>query len=143
MFDTGMNASQFDNLAWIRKVEEGKWGIGHGLFRLFNMQNKEQFLDNIRKPTAVPLFAASMAILEPKIVYRNLHVPMLILDPTGKEDIQPFEQQNAALQRMHPQLIVHKLYENTGHNIHYERKKEFVEDLRKFLLLVKKHNGLK
>ena len=68
---------------------------------------------------------------------------MLILDPTGKDDIQPFEQQNAELQKKHPHLIDHKTYENTGHNIHFERKKEFVEDLVKFLLKVKKHNRLK
>jgi pimeloyl-ACP methyl ester carboxylesterase len=140
MFDTAVHASQFDNLAWIQHVGEGKWGIGHGLFKLFNMQNKEQFLDNIHKPTAVPLFAESMAILEPKIVYRNLHVPMLILDPTGKDDIQPFEQQNAGLQRKHPHLIIHRVYQNTGHNIHFERKKEFVEDLAKFLKKVKSSN---
>jgi pimeloyl-ACP methyl ester carboxylesterase len=143
MYDTSVDGSQFDNLAWIQKVEGGKWGIGHGLFKLFNMQTKEQFLDNIRKVTAVPLFAESMAILEPKIVYRNLHVPMLILDPIGKDDIQPFEQQNAELQKKHPQLIYHRVYENTGHNIHFERKKEFVEDLAKFRIKVKKHNSLK
>jgi len=143
IYDSTVHATQFDNLAWIRKIEEGKWGIGHGLFKLFNMQNKEQFLDNIQKSTAVPLFAESMAVLEPKIVYRNLKVPMLILDPTGKDDIQPFEQQNAELQKKHPHLINHKIYENTGHNIHFERKKEFVEDLMKFLIKVKKHNRLK
>jgi hypothetical protein len=65
------------------------------------MQNKDQFLDNIQRPTAVPLFAVSIANLEPKTIYRNLHVPMLILDSTGKSDMQPFEQQNAELQKNH------------------------------------------
>lgn len=143
MYDTSLHASQFDNLAWVQKTEEGRWGIGHGLFKLFNMQTREQFLDNIQKPTAVPLFAESMAVLEPKIVYRNLHVPMLILDPIGKDDIQPFERQNAALQKRHPQLIIHTIYENTGHNIHFERKAEFIEDLQKFLSTVKRHHSLK
>ena len=68
---------------------------------------------------------------------------MLIFDPTGIDDIQPFEQQNADLQKRHPQLIHHRVYENTGHNIHFERKKEFVEDMAKFLIKVKELNSLK
>jgi pimeloyl-ACP methyl ester carboxylesterase len=141
MFDTSVKSSQFDNLAWIQKVGESKWGIGYGLFRLFNMQTPEQFMDNIQKSTAVPLFAKSAAVLAPKIIFRNLRVPMLILDPVSKDDLQPFEQQNAALQKMHPHLIIHRIYENTGHNIHYERKKEFVADLVKFLERVKKYHN--
>lgn len=143
MFDTSVKSSQFDNLAWIQKVGESKWGIGHGLFKLFNMQTPEQFIDNIQKSTAVPLFAESAAVLEPKITFRNLRVPMLILDPISKDDLQPFERQNAALQKMHPHLINHRIYENTGHNIHYERKKEFVADLAKFLDSVKKYHHLR
>lgn len=140
MFDTSVKSSQFDNLAWIQKVDQSKWGIGYGLFKLFNMETPEQFISNIQKSTAVPLFAASAAVLEPKIIFRNLHVPMLILDPISRDDLQPFERQNAALQKMHPHLIIHRVYENTGHNIHYERKKEFVEDLAKFLSRVRKHH---
>jgi pimeloyl-ACP methyl ester carboxylesterase len=143
MYDTSVKGTQFDNLAWIQKVGEGKWGIGHGLFAFFNMQSSKHFLDNIQRPTAVPLFAESMAILEPKIVYRNLHVPVLILDPTGKDDIMPYGQQNAALQKKHPHLIEHKVYENTGHNIHFERKEQFIADLARFRDKVKKHHNLK
>lgn len=37
---------------------------------------------------------------------------------TSDHDFMPFEKQNAALQAQHPDFIVHKVYENTGHNIH-------------------------
>ncbi|OLY95022.1 hypothetical protein BUE76_22400 [Cnuella takakiae] len=143
LFDSSVKGSQFDNLAWIQKTAVGTWGIGYGLFKLFNMQTAQQFIDNIRKSTAVPLFAESAAMLEPKIIFRNLSVPMLILDPIGKDDLQPFERQNAALHQMHPHLICHGIYENTGHNIHYERKNEFVADLAKFLGEVKKYHNLR
>ncbi|MBB1285591.1 alpha/beta hydrolase [Flavisolibacter sp. BT320] len=143
MFDTSVKSSQFDNLAWIQKTGDGRWGIGHGLFKLFNMQTPKQFIDNIQRSTAVPLFAASAAVLEPRIIYRNLHVPMLILDPISKDDLQPFEQQNAALQRMYPHLVSHKIYENTGHNIHFERKNEFIADLGAFLKRINKYSNVK
>jgi pimeloyl-ACP methyl ester carboxylesterase len=75
IYDTSRKGNQFENLAWIVQNKEGKWGIGLGLLELFNMQNGAQFLNNILRPSGVPLFAASMSVLEPKIVYRNLNVP--------------------------------------------------------------------
>lgn len=34
----------------------------------------------------------------------------------------------------HPNLVIHKVYRNTGHNIHNERKNEFIEDVSAFLI---------
>lgn len=112
-----------ENRTWfIQIIQHGKQGT---IFRQHS------------KPTAVPLFAKSMAILEPKIINRDLHVPMLIFDPTCKKDIQPFEQQNAALQKEHSHLINHRIYSNSGHNVHFERKIEFLKHLASFLNKVK------
>ena len=61
-----------------------------------------------------------MAMIEPKIIYRNLHVPLRIIDPTSPDDLFPFEKDNAALQQQHSKFITHKIYPNTGHNVHYE-----------------------
>ncbi len=130
-------------LAWINKNKEGKWAIGAGLLELFNMSNNTQFLNNIIRPASVPLFAESMSILEPKIVYRNLNVPVLVLDPVGKDDLFPFEAENEALKNQHPNLIDHKIYLNTGHNIHYQRKEQFIKDVTTFLRKVKTYNHLK
>lgn len=58
---------------------------------------------------------------------------LLILDPVNSNDIMKFEKANDELRSLHPHLIEHKIYHNTGHNIHYERKKEFTEDLIRFL----------
>lgn len=143
LYDTSVKGSQFDNLAWIGKTKEGKWGIGTGLLKLFNMHDRKQFVDNILRPATVPLFAESMSLLEPKIIYRNLNVPILILDPVSKDDMFPFEAENKTLQKKHPQLIEHKIYENTGHNIHYERKEQFIKDVTAFLNKVKRYNKLK
>ncbi|WP_428664242.1 alpha/beta fold hydrolase [Runella sp.] len=136
-YDPQSQGNQFDLLAWITKTKEGRWAIGPGLLKLFNMGDKTQFLANILRPTQVPLFAESMAIMEPKIIFRNLHVPVLILDPTGANDLFPFEAENAKLQSQHPRFIDHKIYENTGHNIHFERKEQFIKDVSTFYKRVK------
>ena len=143
IYDTTQKGSQFDLLAWIRPTKNKRWAISPGVLDLFNMKTPEQFRSNILYPTQVPLFAESMSVLEPKIIFRNLSVPLLILDPTSPNDLFPFEVENAALQKQHPQLIDHKIYPNTGHNIHYERPKQFVTDVASFLVKVKAFNRVK
>jgi pimeloyl-ACP methyl ester carboxylesterase len=132
-YDYSEGGTQFKLLAWIVKDDDGLWSIGPGVEDLFNMKNEAQFLDNILRPTKATLFGESMSIIEPKIVYRNLNVPMLILDPVSDNDIFPYEKENQELVKQHPELIIHKTYTNTGHNIHYEKPKEFAEDLGEFL----------
>ncbi|QMW04656.1 alpha/beta fold hydrolase [Spirosoma foliorum] len=143
IYDTTQKGTQFELLAWIRPTQNGKWAISPGVLALFNMKTPEQFRDNILHPTRVPLFAESMSILEPKIVYRNLAVPLLIIDPTSADDLFPFETENAALQKQHPAFIEHKVYPNTGHNVHYERPAQFLNDVASFARRIKSFNRLK
>ena len=131
--------TQFKLLAWLREDPKGKWSIGTGIEDLFSMADEEQFLDTILRPTKATLFGQSMAIIEPQIVYRDLDVPMLILDPVSDGDLFPYEKENEQLQNAHPRLITHKIYKDTGHNIHYERPREFVEDVGEFLGVVNDH----
>ncbi|QMU30937.1 alpha/beta fold hydrolase [Adhaeribacter radiodurans] len=142
-YDTSTNGNQFNLLAWITKNNKGRWAISPGVIDLFHMRSARQWSDNILHFTRVPLFAESMSILEPKIVYRNLNVPLLILDPISKDDFMPFEAENSSLQKQHPNYITHNIYKDTGHNIHYERPKQFIQDLTVFLGKVKTHNQLK
>ncbi|MFN9330853.1 MAG: alpha/beta fold hydrolase [Cyclobacteriaceae bacterium] len=136
-YDYSDGGTQYSLLAWITMDEDGMWSIGTGVEDLFNMKNEAQFLDNILRPTKATLFGESMSIIEPKIVYRNLNVPMLILDPVSDNDILPYEKENQELSKQHPDLIVYKKYNNTGHNIHYEKPKEFIEDLGEFIKKIK------
>ncbi len=123
----------FEIIAWITQDKDGCWTIGSGVEELFHMANLEQFLKNIKRPAQAPLFARSMVLMEPMIIYRNLKVPMLILDPVSEGDLFPFEQENERLKSLHPNLVTHKIYENTGHNIHYEEPEKFIEDVLIFL----------
>jgi pimeloyl-ACP methyl ester carboxylesterase len=142
-YDHSEGGTQFTLLAWITMDDKGLWSIGPGLEDLFNMSNEAQFSDNILRPTKATLFGESMSIVEPKIVYRNLKVPMLILDPVSDHDIFPYERENEELKNQHPNLIVYKKYVNTGHNIHHEKPKLFIEDLGTFLNHIKNLRELK
>ena len=136
-YDYSGRGTQFELLSWLTMDDKKKWSIGIGIEKLFNMSNEKEFLDNILRPTQANLFGESMAMIEPKIIYRNLKVPMLILDPISDQDIFPYESENRQLKNQHPTLITHKIYENTGHNIHYEKPDMFVKDLGTFLQTVK------
>ena len=107
------------------------------------MSTYEQSMDNIFRPTRVPLFAESMSIIEPKIVFRNLNVPMMILDPVSMNDLFPFENENESLRKQHPDLISHEIFYDTGHNIHGERPDQFAEKVNSFLSRVKLFSGKK
>ncbi len=139
-YDYNSGGTQFELLAWLTMDKNGKWSIGTGVEKLFNMSNEKEFLDNILRPTKSNLFGESMSMIEPKIIFRNLKVPILILDPISKQDLFPFENENKKLKSQHPNLITHKIYENTGHNIHFEKPTMFVKDLGAFLTTVKKHS---
>ena len=135
--DLNDTSNQFTLLAWITKNDRGRWAVGPGILDLFHMRFAKQWSANILRFTQSSLFAESLSILEPRLVYRNVDVPVLILDPVSKNDFMPFRAQNAALQKQHPAFITHKIYEDTGHNIHYERPKELINDLTLFLQKVK------
>ena len=99
-------------------------------------------LDLILRLTKAPLFAESMVMIEPKIIFWNLNVLVLILDPISKNDPFPFEKENNVLQKQHPNLIEHVFYQDTQHNMIYEKPNQFVEDVVAFLKKVKVYNKI-
>lgn len=133
IYDKNDKGSQFENLAIIRKNTAGRWAFYPGLLELFHLRNSQEFLDLTLKPTKVPLFAESMVIMEPKIIFRNLNIPVLIMDPYGKNDENPVERENQALQKEHSKFITYIGYRDSGHNILYEHHEGFTKDVIDFL----------
>src|SRR5687767_13696820 len=103
--------------------------------------NKANSYSLICQANKAGLFSESMSMIEPKIIYRNLHVPIRILDPVSLEDIFPFENQNHSRQQQHPPLVTHRMYENTGHNIHCESQHCFWKILKHFFKTPKEALG--
>lgn len=134
LYDKNEKGSQFPVLALIKKNRSEKWSIIYSeMMVLFHLGNSQQFLDLTLRPTKTPLFASSIMMIEPKIIFRNLNVPILIFDPVGQNDPMPFEKENQALKNQHPDLIEHITYKDTEHNIHYEHPKRFTFDVITFL----------
>jgi pimeloyl-ACP methyl ester carboxylesterase len=131
----------FQVLASVKKNAVGKWVFNPGLMELCGVNSVEEFLTLTYRPFASDkLFGASNSLLFPKVIYRNLDVPLLILDPVSDKDQFVFEEENAKLQKAHPDLITHKVYKETSHALKYERSDAFLKDVILFLATVKKLN---
>lgn len=125
----------------LRQDANGLWGYNPGLYQWLGEDSLQGALDGAFRPTIVPLFEASTTMMQPKIIYRNLHVPLLIFDPIDERDwMKDFLAANQALQQQHPNLITHLVYEETGHTVHFERPERFTKDLIAFLKKVQHTN---
>jgi pimeloyl-ACP methyl ester carboxylesterase len=131
--DTADKGSQFHLFQIINKDKKGRWAIYPGMMKLFNLADSSQFMDLALRPTKIPLFAESMMMMEPKIIFRNLNVPVLILDPMSDTDPMPFEKENQALVAAHRRWIKYIVYPDTEHNIHYAHPEKFTADVISFL----------
>ena len=124
----------FQTLASVKKNAAGRWSFNPGLFALCGVNSVEEILLLMYRPFASDrLFGVSTFLLNPKVVYRNLNVPMLILDPVSDKDRFAFEAENARLQQAHPTWITHKIYKETSHALKYERPDAFLKDVESFL----------
>lgn len=117
----------------------GKWQMNPGVDDLVCERTAEQLIAAVHRPYAANnMFGASTHLIYPKMIYRNLDVPMLIFDPVSDNDWFDFEKENALLQQSHPDLIVHKIYKNTGHAVKMDRPHEFITDMAAFMKTIKK-----
>jgi pimeloyl-ACP methyl ester carboxylesterase len=136
-YDRELGGDQFDLFALIKPLGD-KWITYQGLMENFSMANDKQFKHLVLRPAIAPLYAASITYISPKIIFRNLSIPVLILDPVSDKDPMPFTQENIQLAATHPKFITRKEYEGVEHNIHYAKPEEFINDLTDFLLKLKK-----
>ena len=91
----------------------------------------QNMLNGMLKPETAPKFFASTVLQDPMIVFKNLNVPMVILDATGNHqdyrDSTPTAD-NERLQKLHPELIVHKTFP-VGHFVHRAAPEAFIDSL--------------
>ena len=113
------------NEKWMHNVDVNKLMVGDG----------SAYRDRVY--SKVPMMERSQLMMMPTVVFRNLHVPMHIIDPVSANDSFNVSEQNKALQAQHPALIVHQIYEDTPHVAHIKRPEWFVESAKDFLKKVK------
>jgi pimeloyl-ACP methyl ester carboxylesterase len=125
-------------LSAFKNNSAGKYVISPQVAELIGMSSLEEYLTVFYRPSVSnKLFASSYITLSPQIIYRNLNVPMLILDPISENDEYKVEEENAKLQKKHPNFVVHRIYKNTSHSLKSERPDEFLKDVISFLSKVR------
>ncbi len=124
----------FYALASVRELADGKWQHNPGVTEQLGEASVESFLNIFYRPFSSPhAFGVSTLLLDPFVVYRNLDVPLLILDPVSDNDRFSFEEENKKIKEQHPALVTHKIYNNTSHGLKFQRPGEFLKDVRTFL----------
>jgi pimeloyl-ACP methyl ester carboxylesterase len=133
--NTKLKKEIFTSYARIKKNGNGKYEVNPGAEELTGEHSAEGNIAIIYTPfTSQTAFGATTHQLNPKIIYRNLNKPMLILDPVSKNDWFDFKEENSKLTKEHQPYIVHKVYENTWHGVKDEHPNKVADDIKSFLL---------
>lgn len=115
--------------AFIVEKEDGSFGMHHDDAKLFASFTEAAINPSLNHK--LPLLHQSWRRVHPQITYRNLAVPMAIIDPTGDvfDATASFEQ----LRDLAPDLIALIEYPDTPHAAHPMRPEWFVRDLETLL----------
>lgn len=120
-------------ISWVVENEDGSFGVHYDGVKLFGDGTPAAMKpDSSHK---LPLLHQSWRRVHPMITYRNLSVPMLIIDPTG-DAVDPGEEFEK-LRKMHPDMINVVEYPDTPHAAHPMRPDWFVRDMKSVLVQVK------
>jgi pimeloyl-ACP methyl ester carboxylesterase len=116
---------------------DGQWMVNRGLSAWLEQDSRPRMLNLLRRPSLTPLFQWSVSAVIPAVIFRNLDVPMLIIDPVQDDDPFPASDQNQQLQHAHPSLVTHRIYQNTSHAAKMEHPDWFLRDVGAFMDRIK------
>ena len=128
--------SMIETLVRIGPTDDGKWAFLPGFEKM--MGPIQAYIAGATKPSTMPLLQWSQHAMIPTVVFRNLSVPMMILDPQEENDELPVTDQNETLTKQHPSLIVHRVYAQSRHAVVRDKPDWFVRDAVELLRLVEK-----
>jgi pimeloyl-ACP methyl ester carboxylesterase len=118
--------------SFIRQDEQGLWQFHADTDRMLGSDAASW--DPARNHE-LSLLAQSWRRVNPIIAYRNLDVPMLIIDPTG-DDAGPLGSltpEYKQLESLHPSLVHYVAYPETLHAAHPQQPEWFLRDMRDLL----------
>ena len=115
-----------DMLMRIWPSDTGGWAFLAGMDRMTTWG--EALLPGLTHPTTLPPPLWSLHAFIPRMAFRNLHVPMMILDPQDERDVFAVTDQNERLAKDHPGLVIHRIYRPGNHNILQATPDWFVRD---------------
>lgn len=122
------------DLVWILAQagrKEGRWSLWRSsTLRWLGQDAFDATVRGFIEPSAAPPFLASCTLVDPIAVYRDLDVPMLLMDATADE--MDWTELNLQLAEEHRERIRYVEYV-TGHYLFREEPDGFVEDMVGFL----------
>jgi len=127
-------------LAALRQEDDGAWIYHFDASRVMTSNDASRDSGSSFSSTALysrlPLMQQSQELMNPFVVFRNLRVPIHIIDLDSSW--MPVRHQNKALQMLHPDLIVHEIYgyERSLHQMHIERPERFIASAKALLTRV-------
>lgn len=130
----------FDMLTRIGPSGDGGWAFLPGFDRMMGSYEALSSGSYMLRPTTLPLLQWSQHAMIPRVVFRRLHVPMMILDPQEERDHLPVTDQNERLAEDHPDLVIHRIYAESSHNILGSRPDWFVRDAVELLDLARRRS---
>lgn len=132
LYDHENTSDQFEILSFV-SIQDDQWITYRGLDDYYQMKDSLQVAQLLFSPDKLSRYASSIVRVQPHEVFRNLKVPVLILDAVIDDDAMPVEIENAMLANDHPQFIKHLVFEEANHNIHYYCPDRFVREIWSFL----------
>ena len=127
--------AMLETLAAIAQRPDGRWAFLGDFDRL--MGSMKNPLAASSRPTTLPLLQWSQHALIPAVVFRKLHVPMVIVDPQMPDDGLPVTDQNAALAKRHASLVLHQIYPQSPHAVVRFRPDWVVRDATELLARIR------
>ena len=135
-------------ISFFYQDDRGKWTHHCDIVKLTMGNDSGRTLkesSGFKSPTIysrLPIMQQSQELMLPIVIFRNLDVPVHIIDPDSPADWMPARSQNEELQALHPDLVVHEVYdyEHSPHEAHYERPERFVESAAALLARVHGHS---
>ncbi|MGX4675857.1 alpha/beta hydrolase [SAR92 clade bacterium H246] len=130
-------------LSLFRRSDSGQWIFHCNAAALMSDagedKGKKVIPSELSYFSKLTLMQQSQELLLPLVIFRNLNIPVHIIDPVSPTDWLDVHHQNEELASLHPEWVVHECYEYecSPHEAHLKRPERFIASATQLLERVK------
>lgn len=132
LYDDSNESDQFEILSFLKPLDQ-KWITYRGQQEYYHMRDSLQMAEVIFANPNVSNYASSIIKIAPFKIFKQVNIPVLILDAISVHDPMPVYAENKILAEKHSNFIQHIVFEDVDHNIHFAYPKKFLKVITKFL----------
>jgi len=138
--DIDHNLLDMMSFGFMQQVDK-QWALNYSIIKAFGPFSGMGQV--VKRPWEGSVFFWSAMGIIPSVIFRNLDIPLFIIDPQMEGKMPDYHLENKELASDYPELVVHSVYNHSGHAGHYFQPERFLADVEEFLGKVKAHHGLK